>query len=84
MDRSLGLIGITCLACALLEKTVDNIVVKHLATALVCGACACVGGKMSYDAASKFLNLISKPVKEAARIGNENALNQLKINFIPA
>jgi hypothetical protein len=80
MDPSLTLIGITCLACALLEKTADNTAVKHLATSLVCGTCVCIGSKITYASASKFVDIISKPVKETARIGKEKALDKLKKN----
>ena len=72
------LIGLTCIACALLEKSAENTVVKHLATSAVCATCVYVGGKISYDAASKLVEMVSKPVKEGAKTGKEAALEKLK------
>ena len=78
MDKGTTLIGITCIACGLLEKMAENTAVKQLATSLVCAACVCVGGKISYDAASKFVDMVAHPVQEAAKIGKEAALDKLK------
>jgi hypothetical protein len=38
----------------------------------------CIGVKITYDSASKFIEIISKPIKETERIGKEKALDQLK------
>lgn len=78
MARELSLLALACLVCDLLEKSAENTAVKHLATSLVCGACVCLGVKITYNSVSKFVEIVSKPVKEGAKIGKEAALDKLK------